>query len=148
MPDMVGETCLMYAVRCGGVECVEVLLDQCADPNVVNLQRNTALHLACKRVHGPCIEMLIRYGAEVNRVNDAHQLPAQMADPAQQAPLSQWMVGLVKFHVCTLWVSADNRVPSQQRAEFRRSFDAMDIGNDCRTVDDGRLFSELSVTPA
>ena len=129
--DAVSESMLMSTVRSGAINCALLLLDQGADPNHANHQRNTALHLACQRLHGPMIELLIRYGAEVNRVNDSGQLPAQLApNPKEQPALNSWMSGLVTFYINRVWLKAENRLSAQQRAVFRRSFDALDTDED------------------
>jgi len=76
MHDRTGQTALHYAVDRGNVKCVEFLLQNGADPNAVNYLDGTPMvRVIC---FGPpenrlaIAELLVKYGADVNRVSHYH----------------------------------------------------------------------------
>ncbi|MGV8124576.1 MAG: TolC family protein [Candidatus Xenobiia bacterium LiM19] len=74
--DKTGQTALHYAIDRGNVKCVEFLLQNGADPNAVNYVDGTPMVRAI--CFGPpenrlkIAELLVRYGADLNRVSHYH----------------------------------------------------------------------------
>ncbi|CAB1338316.1 unnamed protein product [Coregonus sp. 'balchen'] len=60
-------------VKALGVDlsCITELLDQGADPNIVNHAGRTALHEACSGGHEAVVELLLKYGADINQLTTA-----------------------------------------------------------------------------
>ena len=73
------KTVLHYAVddRHGSVECVSKLLKHNANPNIKDSDGETPLHLAVRYSQGKVrllkIDLLLKAGADVNAINDAHK---------------------------------------------------------------------------
>lgn len=83
-PDQAGSHSIFHTVWPGHVAALELLLKARADPNIQNQRENTALHLACERMHTQVIYLLIRYGADTSLMNAKKllcwQTPGEEAD--------------------------------------------------------------------
>ncbi|KAM9561805.1 ankyrin repeat domain-containing protein 61-like [Salvelinus alpinus] len=81
-------------VKALGVDlsCTVELLDQGADPNTVNHAGHMALHEACSEGHKAVLELLLKYGANVNQLTDHCRgvlpLPVPGAEAQPEAHLS------------------------------------------------------------
>ncbi|EFJ41602.1 hypothetical protein VOLCADRAFT_36100, partial [Volvox carteri f. nagariensis] len=71
----------LHAAAYGDVDVMRLLLDEGADVNAVDAQRETALHLACVGRHVEAARLLTKYGALWSAVNDDNQTPVQLAPP-------------------------------------------------------------------
>ncbi|XP_042245807.1 ankyrin repeat and SOCS box protein 2-like isoform X1 [Thunnus maccoyii] len=61
-----GETPLLVAVSKGHLQCVQVLLDHGADPDITNYDRETTLYKACERNSAALVAVLLNRGVLVN----------------------------------------------------------------------------------
>ncbi|XP_029705437.1 ankyrin repeat and SOCS box protein 2-like isoform X2 [Takifugu rubripes] len=61
-----GETALMVAVSQEHVPCVQVLLENGADPDISNREKETPLYKACERNNTAMVAALLNHGAVVN----------------------------------------------------------------------------------
>ncbi|XP_017293739.1 ankyrin repeat and SOCS box protein 2 isoform X1 [Kryptolebias marmoratus] len=61
-----GETPLFAAVSRVQLECVQLLLENGADPDIPNYEKETPLYKACERNNPAIVAALLNYGAEVN----------------------------------------------------------------------------------
>ena len=71
----VRNTCLHWAVQYGQVEVVKALLQNGANPNILNGFMETPLHVACDYYNPSIIKDLILYGAISNNTNHAGMTP-------------------------------------------------------------------------
>ncbi|XP_048062494.1 ankyrin repeat and SOCS box protein 2 isoform X1 [Megalobrama amblycephala] len=62
-----GKTALMFAVSRDHLACVESLLENGADPDISNMDRETPLYKACEKENPAMVAMLLNYGASVNK---------------------------------------------------------------------------------
>ncbi|ROI33840.1 Ankyrin repeat and SOCS box protein 2 [Anabarilius grahami] len=62
-----GKTALMLAVARDHLACVESLLENGADPDISNMERETPLYKACEKENPAMVAMLLNYGASVNK---------------------------------------------------------------------------------
>ncbi|XP_067273557.1 ankyrin repeat and SOCS box protein 2 isoform X2 [Pseudorasbora parva] len=62
-----GKTALMLAVSREQLACVECLLENAADPDIANEERETPLYKACEKENPAMVAMLLNYGASVNK---------------------------------------------------------------------------------
>ncbi|XP_045145761.1 ankyrin repeat domain-containing protein 26 isoform X2 [Echinops telfairi] len=76
--DRENRTALMKAVQCQEEECVAVLLENGADPNVMDLDGNTALHYATSGDIS-IAEQLLSHGADVEARNKDDLTPLSLA---------------------------------------------------------------------
>ena len=64
------EPALMIAYEKGDVNTISVLLDSAADPNIINANGNTCLHIAAlNHCRKEMLQAIIEHGAEVNATN-------------------------------------------------------------------------------
>ncbi|XP_034018493.1 ankyrin repeat and SOCS box protein 2-like [Thalassophryne amazonica] len=61
-----GESPLLLAVSREHLQCVQVLLENGADPEVMSHERETALYKACERNSPAMVAALLNHGAEIN----------------------------------------------------------------------------------
>ncbi|XP_069581192.1 ankyrin repeat and SOCS box protein 2 [Brachyistius frenatus] len=61
-----GETPLMAAVNREQLGCIQLLLENGADPDIPNYDRETPLYKACERNNAATVAMLLNYGPAVN----------------------------------------------------------------------------------
>ncbi|XDV42193.1 hypothetical protein PO909_010902 [Leuciscus waleckii] len=61
------KTALMLAVAMEHLACVESLLENGADPDIANVERETPLYKACEKENPAMVAMLLNYGASVNK---------------------------------------------------------------------------------
>ncbi|XP_016372158.1 ankyrin repeat and SOCS box protein 2-like isoform X2 [Sinocyclocheilus rhinocerous] len=61
------QTALMIAVVREHLACVECLLENRADPDIINKERETPLYKACEKESPAMVAMLLNYGASVNK---------------------------------------------------------------------------------
>lgn len=71
----VRNTCLHWAVQYGKVEVVKALLENSANPNILNGFMETPLHIACDYYNPFIIKDLILCGAIANNMNHAGMTP-------------------------------------------------------------------------
>ncbi|KRT81349.1 Ankyrin repeat-containing protein [Oryctes borbonicus] len=77
-----GQTPLHLAARAQAYDCVELLLRKgCADPNIADYDRRTALHAAVGKAARSydIIEVLVRWGADVNAKDQYGYTPLHIA---------------------------------------------------------------------
>ena len=60
--DRKGRTLLFYAAKYGQTEIARQLLDAGCDPNIVDCNKNTALHMATDGSHLEVLKLLIKNG--------------------------------------------------------------------------------------
>ena len=71
---------LFSAIQAGNAEMVEFLLKQGADPNIANANTNTALiKLTREREDLDILNLLVSYGADVNKTNSSKSTPLMYA---------------------------------------------------------------------
>lgn len=58
------------AVACKQENCVAVLLEHGADPNITDHDGNTALHLAVQTANVFVAEILLQYNAQIDALNE------------------------------------------------------------------------------
>ncbi|XP_056115958.1 ankyrin repeat and SOCS box protein 2 isoform X3 [Rhinichthys klamathensis goyatoka] len=61
------KTALMLAVTMEHLACVKSLLENGADPDIANMERETPLYKACEKENPAMVAMLLNYGASVNK---------------------------------------------------------------------------------
>ncbi|XP_045898515.1 ankyrin repeat and SOCS box protein 2-like, partial [Micropterus dolomieu] len=61
------QTALLLAADRGNVSCVHFLLKHRADPNIASKDQETPLFAACEHPNKAIVELLLRFGAKVNR---------------------------------------------------------------------------------
>ncbi|XP_016311705.1 ankyrin repeat and SOCS box protein 2-like [Sinocyclocheilus anshuiensis] len=61
------QTALMIAVVREHLACVECLLENRADPDIISKERETPLYKACEKESPAMVAMLLNYGASVNK---------------------------------------------------------------------------------
>lgn len=61
-----GESPLLVAINREHPDCAQVLLDNGADPDTMNNEKETPLYKACERSNAALVAMLLNYGAAVN----------------------------------------------------------------------------------
>uniref|UniRef100_A0A665X609 Ankyrin repeat and SOCS box containing 2a, tandem duplicate 1 n=1 Tax=Echeneis naucrates TaxID=173247 RepID=A0A665X609_ECHNA len=61
-----GESALLIAVSKDQLPCLQVLLENGADPDITNYERETPLYRACERNSAAMVATLLNYGAAVN----------------------------------------------------------------------------------
>jgi ankyrin repeat protein len=70
--DVFGRTPLMHAAVCGNVECARALIDCGANPDSVDKQHGTALHIAAAQGHCDMCWLLVERGASVRNRPPLH----------------------------------------------------------------------------
>jgi hypothetical protein len=93
--DQNGSTSIFHGVWPGHAAAIELLLSYGADVNWQNNRKNTALHLACDRMHLPIMELLIKSGARVDLENLDGLVCWQMAKKADQEDMKQFVMNCV-----------------------------------------------------
>ncbi|XP_028252973.1 ankyrin repeat and SOCS box protein 2 [Parambassis ranga] len=61
-----GESPLLVAISRDQLQCVEVLLENGADPDIMNHEKETPLYKACERNSAAMVAVLLNHGAAVN----------------------------------------------------------------------------------
>uniref|UniRef100_A0A8C4DW11 SOCS box domain-containing protein n=1 Tax=Dicentrarchus labrax TaxID=13489 RepID=A0A8C4DW11_DICLA len=61
-----GESALLVAISKERLQCIEVLLERGADPDIPNYDRETPLYKACERNSAAMVAALLNHGAAVN----------------------------------------------------------------------------------
>jgi ankyrin repeat protein len=64
-------TALHYLCMCGNTESAKLLLEAKAQVNIRDAQMKTPLHLAIDEDQGDCIDVLLKFGADVNLGNQS-----------------------------------------------------------------------------
>jgi len=75
------------AVKAGDAEAVEKLLKAGANPKYRDKSSNSLLHLAAMFNRMDLIELLMKYGADLNVTNGDKETPLDLAPPALQFKL-------------------------------------------------------------
>jgi TonB family protein len=91
--DARGWTALMYAVRGGHPEIVEMLLQAGADPDQTNEAGETALHLAARRGRALSAGLLLRAGANFEIQDSEGRSPLYRAVEARHAEVIEMLQG-------------------------------------------------------
>jgi len=92
--DELGLTLLVRSAQSGDVEAVKYLLEQEADVNLPNAEKNTPLHVAAFFGQVEVVKILVENGASVNARNDLGETPLDSASPPWNL-LTRGTVGLV-----------------------------------------------------
>ncbi|NXY22036.1 ANKR7 protein, partial [Atrichornis clamosus] len=79
LTDDFKRTPLMKAVQCQQEECVAILLDHGADPNLADADGNTALHLAVLSGNTTIARLLLEHNASCDARNQAGYTPLNLA---------------------------------------------------------------------
>eukprot|EP01104_Vermistella_antarctica_P007574 TRINITY_DN1859_c0_g3_i1.p2 TRINITY_DN1859_c0_g3~~TRINITY_DN1859_c0_g3_i1.p2 ORF type:complete len:155 (+),score=33.41 TRINITY_DN1859_c0_g3_i1:65-466(+) len=80
--DTTGCSALHWAAGGGHISAVVFLLRHKANPNITNLNGDTALHKAAWRQHGKVCEILVGGGADITVVNKEGKMPMDLAKSA------------------------------------------------------------------
>lgn len=84
---------LHFAVEKNALKCVELLLDNGANPNTPQVYTETPLHVAAALGHIESMEMLLKYGADVRSQYGKKRLTALHLGKYYHMKMSHvWMV--------------------------------------------------------
>merc|ERR1712039_594153 len=83
--DQRGITCLGYAIGANRMAIAKLLIQEKADPKMVDLAGNTGLHYAACYGRKDMLDYLVGEGLDVNVTNAAGQTPLQVAMKNKQA---------------------------------------------------------------
>ncbi|KAJ7998227.1 hypothetical protein DPEC_G00220400 [Dallia pectoralis] len=83
---------LMKAVQCHEELCVTTLLEHDADPNLVDINGNTALHLASCIPAMPIVTRLLEHEADINAQNKEGYSPLTVAVKENHAELAEFFL--------------------------------------------------------
>ncbi|XP_029985036.1 ankyrin repeat and SOCS box protein 2-like [Sphaeramia orbicularis] len=61
-----GQTPLLIAASRDHLSCVQVLLQNGADPEIMNYEKETPLYKACEKINAATVAVLLNHGAQVN----------------------------------------------------------------------------------
>ncbi|NWU38412.1 ANKR7 protein, partial [Hylia prasina] len=101
LADDTKRTPLMKAVQCQQEECVTILLEHGADPNLADADGNTALHLAV--LSGNNAGLLLEHNASGDAQNQGGYTPLNLAVSKQNEEMME----------CLLKKAADRRAAEQ-----------------------------------
>ena len=76
----VGKTLLYIACRDGHSDCVKLLLEHNADPNIVSIENVSPLYMASQNGHSDCVKLLLEHNADPNIVSIENVPPLYIAD--------------------------------------------------------------------
>ncbi|XP_066241200.1 ankyrin repeat domain-containing protein 7-like [Saccopteryx leptura] len=82
--DNGNRTALIKAVQCQEEECATLLLERGADPNVMDIYGNTALHYAALGESQALVDKLLEYEANIEATNKTEQPLAGASDPGSK----------------------------------------------------------------
>lgn len=95
----------MWASKLGWVKSCQALLDMQASPDDVNMDGDTALHIACRQGQVSIVNLLLENGASVNVCNTQS---LTCLEAAVRAGNSEVAMAIVKNQRCVILVLYDN----------------------------------------
>lgn len=128
--DVDGNPLLMKAVYFNKeVDILTLLLDYGAMPNLMNNDKNTALHLACQLNHKQAIITLIYYGASTLATNVDEKQPYKMIskNPDIQANMLELVATTSTRYEQAVADKTLCVVPLRMRSYYRSVFDDLDL---------------------
>jgi hypothetical protein len=120
--SQVDDSTLHWAASFGSAKVATVLLLHGCNPNIVNEDGQSPLHLACKGKHEEVIRLLLDEGATVNSADKAGRLPQDLlpagAIPDLEETLTDPPPPTMKLHL--LFEKAQEEIAARQQLELQK----------------------------
>ncbi|XP_045441810.1 ankyrin repeat domain-containing protein 26 isoform X3 [Pipistrellus kuhlii] len=117
--DNENRTALIKAVQCQEEECATILLDHGADPNIMDILGNTALHYAVLGQNIAIVEKLLSFKANIEARNKDDLTPLSLAQSENKEHMVEFLVNRgARIHTIDQ-MESNQQVMSEYKEERR-----------------------------